>query len=193
MSSVRFLRKLILCYGIVLYCFSKSSFCVFKRPVGLLQNGSSCVPWNLLSIKMWFQYQIGVPVFYWEECLWNTYRFSVFSDFFIRVFSSTPKNKWVFSNRCLFGRKYAKYEWLVQIIECQRFLFDALFLSCNKHRLSMRYGPFQGLKCTISHYDMCIIRPSNGHNQNVKWIFPDYTPRYIAMLYGLRWSIKCRI
>lgn len=70
---------------------------------------------------------LGVPVFYWEECLWDTYRFSVFFDFFIRVFSSTPINKRVFSNRCLFGGKYTKYEWFVQIIECQRFLFDAPF------------------------------------------------------------------
>ena len=74
-----------------------------------------------------------VPVSHWCSCLLlggiSMGHLQIFSilRFFIRVFSSTPKNKRVFSNRCLFRRKYVKYEWFVQIIECQRFLFDVPF------------------------------------------------------------------
>ena len=41
-----------------------------------------------------------------------------------------------------------------------------IFPSCNKHRFSMRYSPYQGLKCLISRHDTDGIRPSNGHYHN---------------------------
>ena len=62
-----------------------------------------------------------------------------------------------------------------------------IFPSCNKHRFSMRYSPYQGLKRTISHPDTGEIRPSNGHYQNVKRTIPDCAPEYTKRQYSLEW------
>ena len=111
---------------------------------------------------------LGVPVFYWEECLWDTYRFSVFFDFLFGFSVLPQKISEYFRTDVSSDANTRNMSGLCKLLNVRGFCLMPLFLSCNKHRLSMRYGPFQGLKCTISHYDMCIIRPSNGHNQNVK-------------------------
>ena len=62
-----------------------------------------------------------------------------------------------------------------------------IFPSCNKHRFSMRYSPYQGLKRTTSRPDTGEIRPSNGHYQNVKRTIPDCAPEYTKRQYSLKW------
>ena len=56
--------------------------------------------------------------------IWATYRFSLFCDFSVRVFSSTPKNKRVFAGLRSFGRKFAKNKRLLQFVECQWLMFE---------------------------------------------------------------------
>ena len=43
-----------------------------------------------------------------------------------------------------------------------------IFSSCKTHYFSTRYGPYHGLKRTISHHDIGEISPSNGQNQNAR-------------------------
>ena len=66
-----------------------------------------------------------------------------------------------------------------------RHLYLTTVFSCrNKHRFSMRYCPYQGLKCLISRHDMDLTRPWNGHYQNAGWFVPEYGIGYIKMLFG---------
>ena len=65
----------------------------------------------------------------------------------------------------------------------------AIFSSCNKHRFGMWYCPFQGLKCVISHPKTAETTGSNGHDRNAGWTITDYTTGYVAIWYGLKWSL----
>ena len=66
-----------------------------------------------------------------------------------------------------------------------RYLYLTTIFSCrNKHHFSMRYCPYQGLKCLISRHDIDKIKPSKGHYQNAGWFVPEYDIGYIKMLFG---------
>ena len=54
-----------------------------------------------------------------------------------------------------------------------------VFPLCNMHRFVMRYGPFQGLKSTISCTNMGLIGLRNGLYHNVKLINSDYVIGYM--------------
>lgn len=117
---------------------------------------------------MWFQYRLVFPSFIGRNAYGTLTDFQ-YSPIFLFGFSVLPqKISEYFRTDVSSDANTRNMSGLCKLLNVRGFCLMPLFLSCNKHRLSMRYGPFQGLKCTISHYDMCIIRPSNGHNQNVK-------------------------
>ena len=61
-------------------------------------------------------------------------------------------------------------------------LRDILSL-CKKHHSIIRYGPYQGLKCTISYLYMGLIVWWNGQYQNVIRFISDYAIGYMKDLY----------
>ena len=67
------------------------------------------------------------------------------------------------------------------------------FSHCNKHHFSIRYGPFQGPKSTISRPNMDLIVPWNRQYQNIKWIIQDYENGYIKRLFSLKEPLLHRI
>ncbi len=67
---------------------------------------------------------------------------------------------------------------------CKTLNISSLILKNNpafskKHHFSMRNGPFQRLKSTVSHPDTGLIGLQNGHYQNAKCVFSDYYIGYI--------------
>ena len=75
---------------------------------------------------------------------------------------------------------------LYKILNINGLCMTVAFPPCKKHRLGMRYGPYQGLKCTISHPDMGVIGPWNRQNQNARWTIPDHVARYMKRRYGTK-------
>ena len=57
---------------------------------------------------------------------------------------------------------------------------------CKKHHFGLRNGPFQRLKCTISHHEIGFFGLRNGHYQNVILIFSDYVIGYMKTRYGMK-------
>ena len=54
------------------------------------------------------------------------------------------------------------------------------------HHFGLRNGPFQRLKCTISHPNIGFIATRNGQYQNAILIFSDYVIGYMKTRYGMK-------
>ena len=68
-----------------------------------------------------------------------------------------------------------------------------IFSFCKKHHFSIRNGPFQGLKSTISCPKTGFIGSWNGLNRNVKWMTQDYNTGYMKGPYVRKQSPQRRI
>ena len=88
----------------------------------------------------------------------DTYRFSAYCDFLIRVFFSTHKNKWLFAGNISDWREITKNESSHKVLNVSSLHFEPIFPPYNKHRFSMWYSPFRWLKCSISRPKTGIIR-----------------------------------
>ena len=64
---------------------------------------------------------------------------------------------------------------------------------CNMAHFGLRNGPYWGLKSTISHPEMGLIRLRNRHYQKAKRSFSDYVTGYIKRRYSPKWSLLYRI
>ena len=64
---------------------------------------------------------------------------------------------------------------------------------CNKHHFDMQKGPYWGLKSTISHPEMGLIRLRNRHYQKAKRSFSDYVTGYINRRYSPKLPLLYRI
>ena len=108
--------------------------------------------------------------------IWAIYRFSASCDFFVRVFYSTPKNKWEFADRLCFGGKYARIKKFVQNTEHQRLMCDGCFLAVQK-------APYGHAIWPISGAEMHHITPQYGLNRTTKRALSErnmnlFWPRY---------------
>ena len=68
---------------------------------------------------------------------------------------------------------------LHKLLDCNNLCLTFIFPSCNKHRFGMRYCPFRGIKCTISHPETGETIGSNGHYQSTTSIYSNYGIGYI--------------
>lgn len=93
--------------------------------------------------------------------IWVIYRFPASCDFFVRVFCSTPKNKWEFADRLCFGGKYARNKKFVQNTEHQRLMYGGCFPAVQK-------APYGHAIWPISGAEMHHITPWYGRNRTLK-------------------------